>query len=187
MVFFKFYVETHHKKRFSFKRNNDAQNADREDAGIADCAKTNQLFKKLFTEVSRNLKYFQAGYGNHHNMEKTVKSKSRDEPRTHFTTSEETEVAILRFYVGQSIPTISDKLWIAEIKIKTIWYKFTNNLKIRRKANQKYIIKKKRLDERHHEFIKDYLNKNMLSMFKLQGLRTVLISKFPELLNFQSL
>ena len=164
------------------KRNDDVQDADREDAGIADCAKTNQLFKKLFAEASGNLEYLQVGYEEIiKTWRRPSKSKSRNEPRTDSTTSEEAEVAFLRFYVGQSIPTIADKLWITEIKVKTIWNKFTNNLKIRRKANQKYLNKKKRLDERHHECIKDYLNKNMLSMFTLQDLRAVLISKFPEL------
>ena len=104
------------------KRNDDVQDADRDDAGIAECAKTNQLFKKLFAEASGNLESLQAGYEEIiKTWRRSSKSKSRNEPRTDSTTSEKTEVALLRFYVGQSIPTIADKLWITEIKVKTIW------------------------------------------------------------------
>ena len=116
-------------------------------------------------------------------MERTPKSMPRREHKTFPVPNEETEVILLRFYAGRSVPEIADKLQVAEIKVKDFWKNFSRNLKIRRKSNQKYLNKKKRLDRRHHAFIEEYLNKNLLSVFTLQDLRSVLISEFPVLSN----
>ena len=118
-------------------------------------------------------------------MERTPRSPMpRREPKTFPVPNEETEVIFLRFYAGRSVPEIADKLQVAEIKVKDFWKNFSRNLKNKKKINiKKYLNKKKRLDRRHHAFIEEYLNKNLLSVFTLQDLRSVLISEFPELSN----
>ena len=118
----------------------------------------------------------------HKRVKRTLNSMPRREPKTFPVPNEETEVIFLRFYAGRSVLEIADKLQVAEIKVKDFWKNFSRNLKIR-KSNQKYLNKKKRLDRRHHAFIEEYLNKNLLLVFTLQVFRSVLISEFPELSN----
>ena len=107
----------------------------------------------------------------------------RREPKTFPVPNEETEIIFLRFDAGRSVHEIADKLQVVEIKVKDFWKNFSRNLKLKRKSNQKYLNKKKRLDRRYHAFIVEYLNKNLLSVFTLQDLRSVLISEFSELSN----
>ena len=151
-----------------WRESDEAQEAEQETVGIADCAKANRLYKEILTEALATSESLQEKYEEViKELRGSPKSMPRREPKTFPVPNEETEVIFLMFYAGRSVPEIADKLQVAEIKVKDFWKNFSRNLKIRRKSNQKYRNKKKRLDRRHHAFIEEYLNKNLLSVFTL--------------------
>ena len=113
---------------------------------------------------------------------KGTKSK-QDPPQQSYNDSQnEIEIIFKRFYLNQSIESISDQELISEVKVKKIWNKFSSKLRTRNRINKKRLNKASRLEEHHKEAIQNYLEENKLKQFTLQSIKNNLSLQFPELM-----
>ena len=103
----------------------------------------------------------------------------------HFPNDNQSEIEIIfkRFYINQTIETISNQSYLSESEVKLIWSKFRSKLRTRNKAIKRWLNKAFLLKQQHKAAILNFLEANKLTQFSLQSIKNDLGQQFPELMN----
>ena len=97
------------------------------------------------------------------------------------TLDEQIIVVKAHLYLGMPISEVSRKYNI-DIKVVRLYIKkFKQSLKLRKRANIKYLGKNKKLKEEHKETLKELINNQVNCILTLDDMRAELLKRHPEI------
>ena len=97
------------------------------------------------------------------------------------TLDEQIIVVKAHLYLGIPLSEVSRKYNI-DIKVVRLYIKkFKQSLKLRKRANIKYLGKNKKLKEEHKETLKELINNQVNCILTLDDMRTELLKRHPEI------